>query len=402
MEQATDRAQLLSAGAAPESLVTVVGDEVVVALFDADGGLLVGAGAAEPATLGRLGPGLHSITISVVEDDDNHRSDDGEGPTRFELEEIRAAVALADDGSKVLVGNEGEQLGNTIGNVRLILAVSEPIVAVLGCLILWQLIGRALRPVYRIRDDLERVVGPAGSSGRVHEPDTNDEVHELATTLNEVLSRLERQSEARRQFVADASHELKSPVANARALLETGGSTGRTLAELDRLQALVDDLLFLARTDETTSASPTVVDLDDLVFTEAERATIRTDVRIDASAVQPAQVMADGAQLARAIRNLLENAVRHAESTAAVGIDDGGDVWTIVVTDDGPGIPVADRERIFTRFARLESERSRGDGGTGLGLSIVEAIATGSGGTITVADHDGPGARLELALPKAL
>ena len=394
VEQAQDRAQLLADGAAPASLVTVVGDEVVAAVIDPAGEVLASSGTPEPERLIALTPGVQTIEIAFPEHDEA-----GESASEHR-EQIRAAVVALPEGGRVVVGNEGEQIRQTLGNVRAVLAVGGPAITMLGGLILWFVTGRALRPVYRMRDDLDRVLR-AGGGGRVTEPATRDEIDQLASTLNHVLDQLERQSAARRQFVADASHELKSPLANARVLIETDGPRPLALRELDRLQALVDDLLFLAQTDETTPPAPTVFDLDDVVFDEAERAAIRTDLRIDASAVQPAQVLADRERIARAVRNLLENAVRHGESLVTVGIEEGDDRWTVVVVDDGPGIPVADRDRIFTRFARLQSERSRGDGGTGLGLSIVDAVAASVGGKVSVVDHDGPGARLELELPAA-
>ena len=394
-EQAADRAQLLAAGAAPETQVIVLGEEVIAAVIAADGTVLASSGTPEPEVLANLPAGLRTVTIVVEEaregDDSNEEPHD---------DDIRVATVILPNGSRMVVGSEGDQTRQTIGNVRTVLAIGGPAVALVGGLILWFLTGRALGPVYRMRDDLERVVD-RGSDGRVTEPGTRDEIDDLAVTLNHVLAQLEQQSASRRQFVADASHELKSPVANARALIETDGPVTTTLSELDRLQSLVDDLLFLARTDEMAPSAPSVVDLDDVVFDEAERAAIRTGLRIDASGVQPAQVLADRDQVARAVRNLVENAVRHGEHRVTLAVEEGPEAWVVVVVDDGPGIPPADRERIFTRFARLESDRSRGDGGTGLGLSIVEAIATRHGGTVRVADHDGPGARLELTLPRA-
>ncbi|MEL6984467.1 MAG: HAMP domain-containing sensor histidine kinase [Actinomycetota bacterium] len=230
--------------------------------------------------------------------------------------------------------------------------------------------------------------------------------------LNDVLGQLEAQSSARRRFVADASHELKSPVANARALIETGDPgpdlDHRVLAELDRLQSLVDDLLYLASSDEgAPTGQMAMVDLDDLAFDEAERVTARTTLSIDASGVQPAEVLGDRLGLARAIRNLLENGARHGTSRVAIAIDDRSNRWVLTVSDDGPGIPPDQRDRIFERFTRLAGDRSRADGGTGLGLSIVAAVAERHSGSVAAVDppvrsdgQAGSGARFELSLPK--
>ncbi|MEL7156303.1 MAG: HAMP domain-containing sensor histidine kinase, partial [Actinomycetota bacterium] len=239
----------------------------------------------------------------------------------------------------------------------------------------------------------------------VGEPDTDDEIQSLAQATNEVLARLDRQSAARRRFVADASHELKSPIANARVLVDTGERLPspelrrRMGAELDRLQSLVDDLLFLARTDETAPPAPAPFDLDDVLFDEAERATLATELPIEAGGVRPARVLGDRAEVARAVRNLLDNAVRHARSRVTLAVEDGGDQWVVVVADDGAGVPAADRERIFERFTRLEADRARTGGGTGLGLSIVATIAGRNNGSVRLLD--GPGARFELSLPAA-
>ncbi len=422
VEQASDRAQLLGAGAAPASLVNVVGDEVVAAVIGPDGRVLALAGTDDPAPLAVLQPGIATLELALVDDDDGDHEEVGH------REEVRVATAVAGDGSTIVVGNEGEPVNQTLGAVRAVLGIGGPLIVVVGALTLWFVTGRSLRPAVRLRDDLDGIVrlGPSGTTDdgsptRVTEPGTADEIDDLAATLNDVLGRLERQSEARRQFVADASHELKSPVANARILIETAPPApaasadvelrARLLTELDRLQSLVDDLLFLARTDETTPSVPEPFDLDDVAFDEAERAAIRTGLRIDASGIQPARVVADRGEVARAVRNLVENAVRHGRTRVVIAIEgsdagafDGGagrSGWTVVVADDGPGIAPADRDRVFARFARLAPERSRDEGGTGLGLSIVEGVAARNGGSVRLADHDGPGARFELTLPAA-
>ncbi len=394
LEQAEDRALLLAGGADPAALVTVTGEEVVVAIIGPEGSVLASSGTPEPDALTALTPGISDTEVIIEEDDDGD-----EAESSPHAESLRAAVVENPDGSRVVVGNEREEVQNALREVRWILAIGGPIIAVLAAAIVRWLSGRALRPVFGMRDDLNGVVN---GGGRVTEPGTNDEIDDLAITLNGVLDQLEQQSEARRRFVSDASHELKSPVANARALIETEGPRARTLGELDRLQAIVDDLLYLARTDETVAGSPATIDLDDIVFDEAERATVHTDRRIDGSGVQPAQVVADRNEVSRAIRNLIDNAVRHAAERVAVSIEERPARWVVVVADDGPGIPEADRVNVFTRFARLEHDRSRGDGGTGLGLSIVESIAHRNGGSVAAVEPPGgAGARLELSLPKA-
>lgn len=406
LEQASDRAQLLSTGAQPQALVTVTGYEEFAAVISPSGDVLAFSGTTTPAALAAIGPGVQEIELALIEDE----GEDSEP----HLETVRLAGVEASDGSMVIVGSEGEETRRTTNVVRTILLVGGPIMAVVGALISWFVAGRALAPVYRLRADLDGVV-KLSDHRRVEAPGTEDEIDDLASTMNDLLGRLEQQSAARRQFVADASHELKSPLANARALLETvdapAGSERlgpteretnvRVVGELDRLQSLVDDLLYLARTDETAVGERVVFDLDDVVFDEAERAAIRTSFTIDASGVQPARIVGDRSEVARAVRNLVENAVRHASSRVSLAVEPAAGEWVVVVADDGEGIPPEDRERIFDRFARLATDRSRGDGGTGLGLSIVASVAARNGGSVSVVDHQGAGARLELRLPRA-
>ncbi len=393
LEQAQDRARLLAGGGDPQGLVTVTGDEIVAVIVSPSGQVVAHAGTPSPEDLVDLPAGISQVDIALYE----HAG--------LEREQITTAVVINADGSKVIVGNEGEHAAQTVRDVRSILLLTGPLVAAIGAVVAWTVTGRALAPVHQLRRDLDGVIRLSDRS-RVAEPDTGDEVQALAKTTNDLLDRLEQQSVARRRFVADASHELKSPIANAKILLETTPVSGgdlvglhhQVVGELDRLQELVDDLLFLARTDETSPIQPTTFDLDDLVFDEAERAAIRTRHEIDGRGIQPARVVADRGEIARAVRNLVENAVRHARQRVTIAIEPGEGEWIVVVADDGPGVPPEDRVRIFDRFARLDNNRSRSDGGTGLGLSIVSSIAARNRGRITIADSPGPGARFEFRL----
>ena len=217
--------------------------------------------------------------------------------------------------------------------------------------------------------------------------------------------------------MGDASHELQSPLAALRADLEVALAAGagdksgngdngdwagvarRLLGDVERQEALVQDLLFLARSDEDTGVRHHVlVDLDDVVLTEVGRLRLGAAVTVDTSAVSGALVRGHRADLARVVRNLIENAVRFARShvTISLGVDDQ---WAVlVVEDDGPGIPPTERGRVFQRFARLDSARSRQLGGTGLGLAIAREVIMDHDGAITVEDAPG-GARLMVRLP---
>ena len=397
LEQARDRAALLDGGADPASLVSTVGEEAIVVIVAGDGTILAVAGAADATTLTSLPSGLSDQDIVLVEGDGDSHDDE------FSTERLRTAVVLAGDGARVIVGSELEQSRQAVSSVRTILLVGVPILAAAAGAIAWAVTGRALAPVNKMHDDLGNIAELSPST-RVHRPDTGDEIADLADQMNGLLDRLGAQQEVRRRFVSDASHELKSPVANARVLVETAGvesSRGGVLAELDRLQAIVDDLLFLAEHDETSSSIPQVVDLDDVVFAEAERLAPTAPVSIDAGGVQPARVTASRSEAARAVANLLVNATNHAESRVVVSIVEDGDVWMVTIDDDGPGVPAEHRDRIFERFARVDDDRARSGGGTGLGLAIVAAVADRWGGSVAVEGGPLGGARFVLQFPRA-
>jgi signal transduction histidine kinase len=293
---------------------------------------------------------------------------------------------------------------------RSLLAAGLPLLMALVAATTWVVVGRSLRPVEAIRAEVADIT-VRDLHHRVSEPPTGDEVARLAATMNAMLDRLESATERQRRFVGDASHELQSPLAALRADLEVALAAGdgqagewaqtarRLLGDVERQEALVHDLLFLARADEYTAARPpALVDLDDVVLTEVERLRLRARVAVDTSAVSGAPVRGHWEDLARVVRNLLENAVRYARSQVAVslGVEDGWAVLT--VADDGPGIPPGERERVFERFARLDSGRSRQMGGTGLGLAIAREVVVDHHGTITVDDWRG-GTRLVVRLP---
>jgi signal transduction histidine kinase len=242
-------------------------------------------------------------------------------------------------------------------------------------------------------------------------PPTHDEIARLAVTLNEMLDRLERAQLRQQRFVADASHELRSPIASIRQHAEVAQShpdgttvtelAGEVLDEERRVEQLVDQLLTLARADERITLQLRLIDLDDIVFDEVERARARSTVTVDTTKVSAGQVAGDPGQLRHAVRNLLDNALRHARSTVAVTLQEHDSLVELSVDDDGPGIPEHERERVFERFVRLDDARSRDRGGAGLGLSIVAAIAAAHAGTVTATSSPLGGARVELELPAA-
>lgn len=287
--------------------------------------------------------------------------------------------------------------------------IGLPLVTAVLALVIWIVVGRTLRPVERIRAEVA-AIEPRQLDRRVPMPRGDDEVARLAATMNAMLARLDAAARRQARFTADASHELRTPLTRMRAELEVlqseaapARSTGTDslLQEVHAMQRLVDDLLLLAKGDESGATAPTrVVDLDDVVLDEV-RALARSRVVIDASEVSGAQVTGVPDQLRRAVRNLFDNALRHAASTVRVGLGEAGGLVTLRVDDDGPGVPADRRAEIFERFSRADDARGVAAGGTGLGLAIVREVVERHGGTVELdADHH-PGARFVVTLPVA-
>lgn len=224
--------------------------------------------------------------------------------------------------------------------------------------------------------------------------------------LNEMLDRLQKSSVTQRQFISDASHELRSPVASIRTQLETAlqypqdvdwpGVARIVLAEDDRLEHLVGNLLAMARLEEGRLGRRSEVDLDDLVMEQSHR---MTGVRVDVSAVSAGRVWGNPDELTSVIRNLLDNATHYAESTIKVSVVEHGPWVVLSVADDGPGVPETERLQVFERFARLQEGRERDKGGTGLGLSLTRRIVENYGGSIRVESAPTGGALFIVALP---
>ncbi|GAA2350437.1 HAMP domain-containing sensor histidine kinase [Streptomyces cuspidosporus] len=270
----------------------------------------------------------------------------------------------------------------------------------------WLLVGRALRPVAAIREEFTEIT-ERDLHRRVPVPRARDEIFRLARTMNATLDRLHQAMTRQRQFVADASHELRSPIAAVRAQLELAlARPSRTdwptvvhkaLQDTGRLQAVASDLLLLARLDAQETPPRTPVDLAALAAEEVRRHP--GTVGAGDGDVRPAVVHGSRVQLSRLLTNLTDNARRHARTTVSVGVRVRDGMAEVSVDDDGPGIPEADRERVFERFTRLDGARARQEGGTGLGLAIAKDIAHAHGGTLTVHNSPHGGARLLLRLP---
>jgi signal transduction histidine kinase len=277
----------------------------------------------------------------------------------------------------------------------LMLVIVPSLITLVG-VVVWIVVGRSLRPVEQMRVQVAEITAHR-LDRRVPIPDTKDEVGRLAHTLNDMLDRLEQSSNQQRQFVADASHELRTPVANIRAAVEvatahpeaTDWSTvaADVLRQDVRMERLVSDLLLLARSD--TSSIPLrleTFDLRELVRSECNR-EVPTGRELEHSVPRtPVIITADHDQLGRIITNLVDNALRHATSRVTLALTTEPAWVEISVNDDGPGIERQDRERIFHRFVRLDSHRASSHGGAGLGLPIVRQLAEAHGGSVHVAE----------------
>jgi signal transduction histidine kinase len=272
---------------------------------------------------------------------------------------------------------------------------------------------RALRRVERMRAEVEQITQQS-LNRRVPVVNASDDIEKLGHTMNDMLGRLEASSAQQTQFLADASHELRSPVAGLLAQLDvatlypdkvdTTALLPKLRNEAQRLQLLVDDLLFLSRSEARAGSLAdgdfTVVDVDHLIGAEvAHQKNIDETVGIVVGNPSGAQVNGNPRDLERALRNLVGNAVRHCHSEVRLGSRLDGHNVVISVSDDGPGVAGEDAERIFTRFVRLDEARTRDAGGSGLGLAIAEEIAQNHGGSISLVKSPTAGATFELALP---
>jgi signal transduction histidine kinase len=309
-----------------------------------------------------------------------------------------------EEGNLLLVGAVArDEVDESLAAVRSALIIIVPALTALMGLLIWWMVGRALRPVQAISTRVEAIT-TSSLDQRVPVPGGNDEISGLARVMNGMLSRLQRGDARQRQFAADASHELRSPLSTVRAaaeMIERNPASGRApqlaadiLAEADRMDALIGDLLSLSRVDEETAAHKhRPVDLSKLI--EGFVSTTRE--------IQPGVVvLGDETQLRRALENLINNAHRHAQALVALTVrtveHHGIEYAEVCVEDDGDGVPAELREVIFERFSRLDEARSRDQGGAG--LSLVQTIVVRHRGNIAVDDSPNlGGARFTVHIP---
>jgi len=295
----------------------------------------------------------------------------------------------------------------SMGVLRGHLLVVYPLLVIALGVLGWRVLGAALRPVEQLRVGAESITG-SHRDDRLPVPCSEDEIQRLAITLNGMLDRLSTARARQRAFVADAAHELRSPLTAMRTELEVAGRHGippdlvpDLLADVVRLSRLVDDLLLLARADDATPSKDRFapVDMAD-VLREAHDRCRGARVPVDLLVADGLELVTLGEHdaLLRAVANLVDNAVRHASGRVTLtGYAEAGSA-VIEVTDDGPGIPAPDRERVFDRFTRLDDGRARDEGGSGLGLAIVRELVRRHDGSVGLGDA-GPGLRATIRLP---
>ncbi|OIJ63737.1 hypothetical protein WN71_033215 [Streptomyces mangrovisoli] len=347
-------------------------------------------------------PAVGTIGDTVLEGSGRAVIDGRGAPYRF------ATIKATDLGGRTVLVHAGASLAARDGAVRsaaVAMLAGGPLVLLVVGGVTWLVTRRALAPVEGIRQEMAAITASEDLSRRVPEPSSHDEVARLARTTNETLTALEAAVDRQRRFVADASHELRSPIASLRTQLEVGSAHPQLLdvpgavKDTERLQHLAADLLLLARLDAGERPGAGHVDLGELVREElGRRATDRTPVAVEVDG-SGHQVAGSRGQLSRVIGNLVDNAQRHARTEVLVRVEGRGGRVVLTVADDGNGVPVAERDRIFERFVRLDDARARDDGGAGLGLAIARDVARRHGGTLTVSDAPSGGALFALRLP---
>lgn len=322
------------------------------------------------------------------------------------LRVLAVDAGTGDARSTVVVAQQFDYIEHSQRILKLTLLGIYPLLLAALALIAWRIMGAALRPVDALRSSADRISG-TGQDLRLPVPSTGDEIQALAATLNSMLDRLAASRARQRSFVADAAHELRSPLASMQTQLEIADRLGEgTQASHDlqeevlRMSSLVEDLLTLARFDgEALSAEALEpVDLRPIVQEVVGR---YDDARVPVVALTPDSSLVRGRpqDLRRVLANLVDNAVRHATSLVEVSLSADGPDIVLMISDDGPGIAETDRERAFERFTRLDAARDRDAGGSGLGLAIVRELVDRLGGRVRLERSPLGGLSARVTLP---
>ena len=404
-QRSADVAALARSGRLPAHVPSTSDDEIVQVLGP-DGHVVADTRSGSPAPLPGVDEEVGTSARSV-----SGRALGGDADT---YRVVRAEATGPTGPARIVVAEASDDVHDSVSRLVVLLAAGLPVVLAVLVGLTWLLVGQALHPVEVLRRQAAAISG-SGVGQRVDVPSSAEELARLARTLNELLDRADGALDRERAFVADAAHELRTPLAAMLTRLDVrdrwpddSSSDGELRRYTERLSRLVDDLLVLARVD-ARKRSLVDVDLDDVVLGELPDARRLASNRLPPVDVQPAlrpvRVRGDTALLGRVVRNLLDNAIRHARSTVTVSLKAEasapqplGSEAVLVVTDDGAGIKPADTDRIFDRFTRLDEGRGRDTGGAGLGLAIVREVVHLHGGRIVV-DPSGPGACFVVRLP---
>ena len=400
--RARDIAALAEAGALPRQLALPGEETAFVQVVDQAGAVIASTEnvTGEPAISTARPVGTNALKLTIPIPPLDQRS-------------MRVIVIDAHTDAGTFTVYAGENLDNandTTTAIVTVLAIGLPMLLLLVAAVTWWAVGRTLRPVRDITSTMADIT-TSDLHRRVAVPSARDEIGQLATTVNTTLARLDVSVEQQRRFVADASHELRGPLAALRADLEisithpertTWQTVARdTLGDVERLQHLTDDLLVLARIDSELQRPHAPIDLA-LIVADALHAVRRQNIQVTTHGTDtPAIIDGDEFQLRRMVRNLIENAEEHATSHVNLTLQTTPGIVRLTVADDGPGIPPADRRHIFERFVRLDSARTRNFGGTGLGLAIVHDVVVSHHGSITITDTDPRGSTFTVDLPIA-
>jgi signal transduction histidine kinase len=435
----------LASGTAPAA-IELPDDDELVQVVDANGNVVAASeDLAGQAPAGNFAPQPDPITAveepSADDDDDESDDDDadeddgaetpegdgettgaGQGSVGSEITnrtlnlpgeetayQFAAIAATAPDGQVFAVysGASLETQEEAVASVGATMVWALPPLLAVVALVTWLVVRRALRPVAAIQKKLMEIT--AGDlSRRVPVPASRDEIHGLARTTNLTLAALDSAVSQQRRFVADASHELRSPLAILRTQLEVAQQHPElldleaTLGDVIRLQDLAADLLLLARLDAGEQPLHVEVPFTELVREEVARRAAGDRVPVRLEVEEDLSVWGVRGHLARAVGNLLANAQRHAETAVSVRLEVEDEQWLrLDVADDGNGVPKGQRRRIFDRFVRLDESRSRDEGGAGLGLAIVQDVALEHRGTVYVLDSPEGGALFRMTLRRS-
>ncbi len=399
--RARDVAALAQSGALPSTLALPGEESAFVQVVDESSGVIASTnnieGEGAITTLRAVGttPTIETVVVEPLSD----------------LGSMRVASLRVPTSSGPVTVSAGESLRNARAAMHAITALliaGVPLLTTLVAAMAWWTIGRTLKPVSDITSTMSEITA-SDLHRRVPVGSDDDEISGLASTVNNTLERLEGAVATQRRFVADASHELRGPLAALRADLEISVThptdtdwqsvAGDLLGDVERLDAITEDLLLLARLDSPPARHHSRVDLARLVD-EVIADIRRTDVEVSVTVeTRPCTIDGDTVQLSRMLRNLVRNAEQYAATRIAVDLSMSGPSVRLCVTDDGPGIPTERRREVFERFVRLDESRTPSVGGTGLGLAIVADVVAAHDGSVRVDDGPLGGASFVVELP---